>query len=120
MRIGDGRNKQMSRRPTANNGGETLERRSAVAHQQVGQALVAPTEKARFIWANPENLQSRERFGATQFAPAFAIGGIQAPLAFEHTLRPGIVIAIGCIHHAERSEERRVGKECRSRWSPYH
>ena len=23
-------------------------------------------------------------------------------------------------HPAERSEERRVGKECRSRWSPYH
>ena len=22
--------------------------------------------------------------------------------------------------HKERSEERRVGKECRSRWSPYH
>src|SRR5256885_16967962 len=22
--------------------------------------------------------------------------------------------------HAYRSEERRVGKECRSRWSPYH
>src|SRR2546429_98469 len=24
------------------------------------------------------------------------------------------------IDHAVRSEERRVGKECRSRWSPYH
>ena len=24
------------------------------------------------------------------------------------------------IYFAERSEERRVGKECRSRWSPYH
>ena len=24
------------------------------------------------------------------------------------------------IFGAERSEERRVGKECRSRWSPYH
>ena len=24
------------------------------------------------------------------------------------------------INVAERSEERRVGKECRSRWSPYH
>ena len=24
------------------------------------------------------------------------------------------------IRGAERSEERRVGKECRSRWSPYH
>src|SRR5258707_2142389 len=23
-------------------------------------------------------------------------------------------------HHVPRSEERRVGKECRSRWSPYH
>src|SRR5688572_32845806 len=23
-------------------------------------------------------------------------------------------------HKAARSEERRVGKECRSRWSPYH
>src|SRR3712207_9566763 len=25
-----------------------------------------------------------------------------------------------CKHHHLRSEERRVGKECRSRWSPYH
>ena len=25
--------------------------------------------------------------------------------------------ALGCV---DRSEERRVGKECRSRWSPYH
>ena len=24
------------------------------------------------------------------------------------------------VHCMERSEERRVGKECRSRWSPYH
>src|SRR2546429_5851588 len=28
---------------------------------------------------------------------------------------------VGARHaHAARSEERRVGKECRSRWSPYH
>ena len=26
----------------------------------------------------------------------------------------------GIVHIAPRSEERRVGKECRSRWSPYH
>ena len=24
------------------------------------------------------------------------------------------------LEEAQRSEERRVGKECRSRWSPYH
>ena len=30
-------------------------------------------------------------------------------------------IAIGSVPlYAARSEERRVGKECRSRWSPYH
>src|SRR2546425_12882162 len=29
-------------------------------------------------------------------------------------------LAIGFMLNAKRSEERRVGKECRSRWSPYH
>ena len=29
-----------------------------------------------------------------------------------------LVISLAIL--AERSEERRVGKECRSRWSPYH
>ena len=33
----------------------------------------------------------------------------------------GGVAGDGKYHYlAERSEERRVGKECRSRWSPYH
>ena len=29
-------------------------------------------------------------------------------------------IALSAVGMAKRSEERRVGKECRSRWSPYH
>ena len=29
---------------------------------------------------------------------------------------PGSTASVGAV----RSEERRVGKECRSRWSPYH
>ena len=29
-------------------------------------------------------------------------------------------LANGIVIDKERSEERRVGKECRSRWSPYH
>ena len=39
--------------------------------------------------------------------------------AIRHMVRHGI----GCLiveRDGERSEERRVGKECRSRWSPYH
>ena len=31
----------------------------------------------------------------------------------------GLVIT-GDVNYSLRSEERRVGKECRSRWSPYH
>ena len=30
------------------------------------------------------------------------------------------LIAFVVIDYLTRSEERRVGKECRSRWSPYH
>src|SRR3989449_10844943 len=29
-------------------------------------------------------------------------------------------VGLTALHHEARSEERRVGKECRSRWSPYH
>src|SRR2546430_2965780 len=35
--------------------------------------------------------------------------------------RPGCEPSLGgAERHPQRSEERRVGKECRSRWSPYH
>src|SRR5256885_5663333 len=36
------------------------------------------------------------------------------PVGYRRTSR------IDSRHHPGRSEERRVGKECRSRWSPYH
>ena len=34
--------------------------------------------------------------------------------------REGETVTMRQWRHVERSEERRVGKECRSRWSPYH
>src|SRR2546429_9048873 len=48
---------------------------------------------------------------------------------YDQYLARGLPIASGSVEGAcknlikdrmERSEERRVGKECRSRWSPYH
>ena len=39
---------------------------------------------------------------------------LEATMAMMHKLR--YLMVIGGV----RSEERRVGKECRSRWSPYH
>ena len=35
-------------------------------------------------------------------------------------LEPINAISSGKFFGGQRSEERRVGKECRSRWSPYH
>src|SRR5256885_9381282 len=42
---------------------------------------------------------------------------ISGRILHEHVEIIGMVV--GPIH-GDRSEERRVGKECRSRWSPYH
>src|SRR2546422_9495024 len=50
------------------------------------------------------------------------ISRLSDQIAVGSTLRLAV---LGCSNGAEvystlRSEERRVGKECRSRWSPYH
>src|SRR2546421_8482612 len=47
-------------------------------------------------------------------SPAAAAPRVEAETPAPHEGAPYDVIA------DERSEERRVGKECRSRWSPYH
>ena len=41
---------------------------------------------------------------------------------FDESVKRGLMAASKEVESAEvdRSEERRVGKECRSRWSPYH
>src|SRR2546427_11798302 len=46
-----------------------------------------------------------------------AQAGQQALDPTDHQSRPAAVRSAAL---ADRSEERRVGKECRSRWSPYH
>ena len=38
----------------------------------------------------------------------------------EHSFTCLLAICISSLEKCLRSEERRVGKECRSRWSPYH
>src|ERR1039458_10677621 len=47
-----------------------------------------------------------------QRAQSSGICEILADQLIDQTSRPGLILG--------RSEERRVGKECRSRWSPYH
>src|SRR5258708_27941356 len=61
------------------------------------------------------------QFGAFAVASAASLGLVR-PLAMRHgrqtpPLRTWTAALVG---RSGRSEERRVGKECRSRWSPYH
>ena len=49
------------------------------------------------------------------------IGGIPFMLFLTKVKKPGMILIMSTIMGIVlRSEERRVGKECRSRWSPYH
>src|SRR5438270_102952 len=50
---------------------------------------------------------------------------IEAAVLLENIVAPAFDDVLQCLgvwthSFARRSEERRVGKECRSRWSPYH
>ena len=50
------------------------------------------------------------------------MGGSQGAHAINEALKLDLASLLDRVHvvHVSRSEERRVGKECRSRWSPYH
>src|SRR3712207_9316446 len=65
-------------------------------------------------------------FLALRFQPKMAVGAIVA-LLHDIVVTAGVYALVGfevtpstVIGFLTRSEERRVGKECRSRWSPYH
>ena len=64
---------------------------------------VSEAEQAVWYEAHPDEVDSR---GADHRYTTFKIF-----TEWAHRLLAGVVL---------RSEERRVGKECRSRWSPYH
>src|SRR3712207_9296711 len=66
-------------------------------------------DRARAAW----NLNAHQHPALVVVAEGAADVLTAVRLAREHGLGVG-VMATG------RSEERRVGKECRSRWSPYH
>src|SRR5690349_24090177 len=46
---------------------------------------------------------------------------VEVPMRIDHPIRSLLrVVFRHAPLEAQRSEERRVGKECRSRWGPYH
>ena len=74
------------------------------------------------VWnRTPDRLAELLDLGATMADSIAQAAGLGAPvitmLADDDALAQ---VARGPGGLIERSEERRVGKECRSRWSPYH
>src|SRR3989442_4616123 len=65
------------------------------------------------ISSSQARLRSGNSLGRGTTVTSFA----SLPSAFGPTL---ILICFPAVFSKKRSEERRVGKECRSRWSPYH
>src|SRR5256885_12513324 len=78
------------------------------------QTCALPISRLQIFRRSP--YRRGEIFGAEQ---AFLFGGNQQEKDRALQFFRMRLEARGNVH-LERSEERRVGKECRSRWSPYH
>jgi len=56
-----------------------------------------------------------------RFGSALAVSAVLLPdLLPAIVIGPVVGVLVDRLGWRRRSEERRVGKECRSRWSPYH
>ena len=78
-------------------------------------------EKKYLKWYNKIGYGSGDIAGNVVYA--FLTSFVMVYLTDTIGLASGIVgtlIAVSKLFDGFRSEERRVGKECRSRWSPYH
>src|SRR3712207_5254277 len=76
-------------------------------------ALVALLAALPFILRTPETV--RQTLYPLEYEETIR------EVSAEHDLEPTFVAAVVYAESRfRRSEERRVGKECRSRWSPYH
>src|SRR3989449_5499962 len=113
-----------------------------------GATIIATAELARFCGERGATVHAMHIGGAREFSfgrvklvPAFHGGAVEGDATGQFTTNPcGVVVTMGgrTVYHCGdtgltmemqllagrvdgmRSEERRVGKECRSRWSPYH
>ena len=62
----------------------------------------------------------RPGLGYLPFYPAIISNHWRSDLRIQTCLDPLDFFNLSALTAEDRSEERRVGKECRSRWSPYH
>ena len=79
-----------------------------------------PVEKIK-IYDSGITIRENDPEGRRRQLIEYRTGDVWAPhVASEEPLRNMAAHFVDCVQYDKRSEERRVGKECRSRWSPYH
>src|SRR3712207_5045581 len=105
---------------TAGNNGTTSVTSTAVANVDTLDNMTIKDAKDLYL-----SVWNQTEFNATfsTFIEPFSAAGYGVYEERNNIFAPGETIVlyvepVGFSH--ERSEERRVGKECRSRWSPYH
>src|SRR2546421_11044313 len=73
------------------------------------------------LWTNAIVIVEGERIKAVTSDAAAIPPGAEVMDLSKYTGLPGLIdVHTHMTMYTDRSEERRVGKECRSRWSPYH
>ena len=89
---------------------------------QYGKRVLFDSVNIKFVAGNCYGVIGANGAGKSTFLKILA--GDVDPNSGSVTIDPGKRMAVLRQNHFEfdevRSEERRVGKECRSRWSPYH
>ena len=102
--------------------------RSAVADRGRIVAGIDPHASLLEAWSLPDTPEGLREFSRRSLAAvAGTVAAIKPQSAFfERHGSAGVAVLEELLRDAReaevltRSEERRVGKECRSRWSPYH
>src|SRR5256885_13357911 len=79
---------------------------------EVSRAVQDVDEQLKYNAVSAVTLVTRDLFASSE--------GACIDQSFALTKGSVHVVAVSETGDQERSEERRVGKECRSRWSPYH
>ena len=91
----------------------------AVASERVSEALKG---SLRMVGNHPESVKAEGSLTARPTSRAGTKVGLSDPVVpYGRAIAQRIKATLGITGLSPpRSEERRVGKECRSRWSPYH
>ena len=87
-----------------------------VVNQTTGETVAEPVEVMLHAW-DTENQERLMLHGKAEPDGTFRFEDVDFHQSFSYSV---MATYLGATYFSHRSEERRVGKECRSRWSPYH